>query len=161
VAAWPYRTGRWQALVTGHAAAPMLWWHEWVDHNDHFAPFAAISAFVEGEDLRGERARSIELAARSNGGAMWCRAWLRPGRLLIYAQDLGWALRWGEASALEGVRITVGQEVSAGPMRIEWWNADTGTVIGEARIEHPGGRLTLGAPRCVGHIAAKLYRVEE
>ncbi|NRA36533.1 MAG: hypothetical protein HRU15_00190 [Planctomycetes bacterium] len=154
-----HRTGRWQALMAGHAASPMLWWHEWVDQGEHFAPFDALEKFVRGEDLRGTGSRSVELSAKSSSGKMWCRAWARKGLLLIYAQDQKWAETWGEAPPLQQIEIIVGASIAAGALQLESWNADSGALIDSRTIQHAGGQLILRAAKCLGHIAFKLRRL--
>lgn len=156
-----HQTGRWQALVSGHAAAPMLWWHEWVDQLDHFHALRAIRNFVAGEDLRGANARSVQLQASSDRGPLWCRAWVKPGCVLAYAQDLEWARKWGTAPILNTVSIQIGNNISAGNLELEWWDAMQGEVISKLKIKHPGGPLSLQGPACDGHIALKLKRVHQ
>ncbi len=56
-----HHIGAWCALVSGHGSAPHLWWFEWVDQNNLYRPYAGISAFLAGEDLRDPQARSREL----------------------------------------------------------------------------------------------------
>lgn len=154
-----HATGAWLALVCGHAAAPMLWWREWVDQQDRWAPYQAIRAFLAGEDLRGAAARSLAMPAASPLGPLWCRAWTRPGRILLYLQDRTWAVGYRNAPVHDQAMVTVGEEVAAGRMRLEWWDADTGIITQAREFDHPGGRLELAVPAFARHCAAKLARL--
>ncbi|MFW5845264.1 MAG: hypothetical protein ACOCXJ_03465, partial [Planctomycetota bacterium] len=44
-----HRYAPWVALMSGHGGAPLLWWYEWVDQNEHFLPFQALPRFLAGE----------------------------------------------------------------------------------------------------------------
>jgi hypothetical protein len=150
-------SGAWAGLVSGHAGAPMLWWHEWVAQRGGWESFGAIRRFIRGEDLRGSAARSAALTV-SGGAGLWCRAWVRPGRILGYACDLGWGTDGGEGNEQRAVLIRVGEDVAAGHVSLEWWDADSGTVLSTSEFTHSGGALTLPAPTFRRHIAFKLVR---
>ena len=51
----------WSALVAGHASAPLLWWFQWIDQHEEWAPYQAISAFIAGEDLRGGKGTALTI----------------------------------------------------------------------------------------------------
>jgi hypothetical protein len=153
-----HRTGAWLALVTGEAASPMLWWHEWVDQTGAWAPYGAIHRFIAGEDLRGDDAASTALATEPNGGRLWCRAWQRRGRILGYVQDGDWAATYGEAAQRTGDHLVLGASVRAGRLHIDWWDADRGEHLGATDIDHPGGRLVVPLPTFRGHLAFKAWR---
>ena len=153
-----HATGAWLALVCGHAAAPMLWWREWVDQQNRWTPYRAIRAFLAHEDLRGPSARSIAVPAASPGGPLWCWAWHRPGRILLYLQDRTWAVEYSDALPHTQASILIGETVAAGQLRLEWWDADTGAITQAREFDHPGGRLELAVPSFARHCAAKLSR---
>jgi len=147
----------WVGLVSGHAGTPMLWWWEWVDQGERWAPYLAIAAFTRGEDLRNAKAASRIIPATTPGGPLWSRAWSRPGRMLGYCCDPVWARRGRDRGEISGARLALG-EVGAGTMTVEWWNADQGTVLARQRIVHPGGALTLAPPPFARHVGFKLAR---
>lgn len=154
-----HASGGWAALVSGHAAGPMLWWAEWIDQGDRYRPYQAVSRFLAGEDLRSSsasKAGTIALDARAPGGTCWARAWVRPGRLLGYLCDLGWA-NGGGTTRREGVLLRLGP-VAPGPARLEWWDADRGLVLAREAIRHEQGDLTLAVPPFSRHLALKLWR---
>ena len=156
-----HASGGFAALVCGHLGAPMLWWFEWVDQGNRFAPYAALRAFIAGEDLRsrpGSEANSVAMAARGDGGELWCRAWTRAGLILGYVQDRAWGAS-GQRRSLTGVRVHVGDAVAAGNLRLVWWNADTGIPQAAVLLDHAGGPLDLDVPSFSGHLAFKLTRL--
>ncbi len=155
-----HASGPFAGLVSGHAGSPMLWWFEWLDQGNHFAPYRAISAFIDNEDLRGSGARSIVLGATSSSGTLWCRAWSRPGRMLGYLLDQDWGRRGRDAATHTQAAIEIGSSIAAGRMTVEWWDAEGGAWHKVVAIDHPGGPLQLQPPAFQRHIAFKLYRGE-
>lgn len=156
-----HASGPWAALITGNAGAPMLWWFEWVDQHERYRPYGAVAGFLAGEDLRsrdGSPARSVTLPVSGCPRPVWANAWARPGRLLGYLLDQAWGFDGREAGRLEGALVVVGESVAAGTVAVEWWDADTGRIIGRRTWLHPGGRLVLEAPAFARHLAFKLSR---
>ena len=153
-----HRSGAWLALVTGEAASPMLWFHEWVDQTGAWAPYGAIARFIAGEDLRGEGAASATLVTEPASGRLWAQAWCRHGRMLGYVQDAQWATDHTEPALRSGDRLVLGNAIAAGTMNIAWWDADRGVVIRTDTITHPGGRLEVTMPDFSAHLAFKAWR---
>lgn len=156
-----HRSGPWAALVSGNGGTPMLWWFEWVDQGERWAPYTAVSRFVAGEDLRStanESARPAELPATSEAGALWCRAWVRPGRLLGYCLDRGWGFDGERDPEHTAAEVVIGDDVAEGAITVEWWDAERGTIVDRQAVTHDGGRLALRPPPFRRHIAFKLYR---
>jgi hypothetical protein len=151
-----HRTGAWAALVSGHGGAPMLWWWEWVDQGDRWQPYGAVRRFVAGEDLRG--GRSAALLAQPDD-KLWCRCWVKPGRLLGYLLDRRWGADGKEVGPVEDALIVVGDDVPPGSMRVEWWDADLGRLASVTTVDHPGGSLLLIPPSFARHVAFKIQRV--
>jgi hypothetical protein len=150
-----HASGPWAALISGHAGSPMLWWFEMVDQQELWGPYRAVQTFLAGEDLRGSNARAVRLQA---GRGFWAGAWLRPGRLLGYLADQRWAFDGRRSPSHTEVDILIGDQVKAGTITVEWWNADQGDLIERTRIEHPGGTLRIRPPAFQRHIAFKLAR---
>ncbi len=148
----------WAALVSGHAGSPMLWWFEWVDQGQRWAPFAAIRAFLIGEDLRHAKGRSVLVAATASGTTLWSRAWVRPGRILGYCCDSDWTNDGLAGEPLSGIRIVLGEQVKPGAMSVEWWDADRGVLKHTESLAHAGGPLVLTPPAFRRHIGFKVIR---
>jgi hypothetical protein len=136
----------------------MLWWLEWLDQRNHFQPYRALAAFLAGEDLRGKEARSIVLGVSCASTQLWSRAWSRPGRMLGYVLDPAWGASGAGLGLMEGATIRIGGSISAGPMTVEWWDADAAAWHRTETINHPGGELILSPPPFERHLAFKLYR---
>ena len=135
----------------------MCWWYEWVDQHDQWAPYRALKAFVAGEDLRGTAAGSILLACTGGARPLWGRAWCTPDRVLGYVIDRAWGSSGDKAPEQAGVSIA-GEGLAAGDWQVEWWDADTGTILGRDPLNHPGGAWTLTAPGFRRHMAFKIVR---
>ncbi len=156
-----HRSGAWLALVTGEAASPMLWWHEWVDQTNAWAPYGAIARFIAGEDLRGDRAASATLETLPSSGRLWAQAWQRHGRMLGYVQDGDWGATHCEPAHRSGDRIVLGHNIGAGQVHIQWWDADHGRIVSTDDLAHLGGPLTVAMPPFQAHIAFKAWRDEQ
>jgi hypothetical protein len=149
----------WAAMVSGNAGMPFMWWFEWIDQGERWQPFTAIAQYLSGEDLRGAQARAVVLAATgAEGRPWWARAWVRPGRMLGYIADHRWTGEGGGSEPCTGVSVRIGNQVAPGPCRVEWWDANLGTLHGVQEFDHPGGALELQAPGFLHHIAFKLIR---
>ena len=151
-----HRTGAWLALVTGEATSPMLWMHEWVDQNNQWRPYGAISRFIAGEDLRGTNAATVTLQASD---PIWAQAWQRPGLVLAYLQDQRWAHAYAPQGPVADGVLTIGESVPAGTLAYEWWDCDSGMIISHGMQHHSGGALRLQVPTFQAHIALKLRRM--
>ncbi len=150
--------GPWAAFVSGNAGSPMLWWYEYVDQHELWKPYGAIARFIAGEDLRGGDAGSSTFPASSPAGALWCRAWRRPGRVLGYVLDRRWGMRGGDAPTHDAARVDLGK-VAPGTVAIEWWDADHGVAVKSETIVYDGASpLVLLPPAFARHIAFKLSR---
>jgi hypothetical protein len=149
----------WAGLMAGHGGSPMLWWFEWVDQGERWNSFSAIASFTRGEDLRGAEAHAVALAATSSAGALWARAWAKPGHLIGYVADSAWVDNGLGRVAHEHADVLIGTEVPSGPCQVEWWDARSGAMLSSVRLVHTGGRLSLTAPPFIHHIAFKLTRL--
>jgi hypothetical protein len=151
--------GGWVGLVAGHAGAPMLWWHEWLDQRGLFGQYQALSRFIADEDLRGADRRCIAIQANAGAHALWARAWTGPGRMLGYILDQDWARSGGQGDAITSAQAVLGEVVRPGQMHLAWWDADSGEVLSQQSIAHAGGRLAVAIPAFRRHLAFKLWRV--
>jgi len=152
-------TGYHASFVAGHATGPLLWWFEWVDQEDRWMPYASIRRFVEGEDLRGEDSRPLEVRVRERvDGEIWAGAWRQPGRAFAYVVDAEWGTEGGEARVVEGCELRFPDPLPGGTWRVEWWDPDTGTIVGRERIEERGRLARLPLPPFRRHLALKLIR---
>ncbi len=151
-----HASGPWCGLVCGLTGAPMLWWYEWLDQGDRFAPYSAVNRFIAGEDLRDPRGDSAALSTTEL--SVWARGWSRPGRLLGYLLDLRWQADGSAQKAHTTTRLTIGEQIPAGALTLSWWDADRGVALAEQGINHPGGALVLTPPVWRNHLAFKLAR---
>ncbi len=152
-----HESSAWAALVCGHGAAPMLWWFEWVDQHDYWKPYTAITAFIKNEDFRHAKGRSVGLKVQHQR-KHWARCLLSPGCMWGYIQDHHWGASGDDILETTGANIRIGKKVREGAMTIEWWNANTGEIIGTESFTHVGGELTKNIPDFHKQIAFKLRR---
>lgn len=155
-----HQIGAWIGLVSGHAAAPMLWWWEWVDQGERWRPYGAVRRFLAGEDLRGPAAQSLVIEARAPAQRLWSRAWVAPGRMFGYVLESGWGAHGGTAPEIAAAELRLAGGLDPGVLQVEWWDPDRGIVLATGGTQtHPGGSLMLRPPPFSGHLAWKLrYR---
>ncbi len=146
--------GAWAALVGGHAGSPLLWWHEWVDQGDHWQPYAAISAFIAGEDLRG--GGSHDCVVTGGSGDVAGRLWMQTARVLAYVVDLDWNRRGGALARQTQVQIAL-PALPAGTWQGQWWDADRGIPGPTFSAVHVDGEFVLSVPEFSGHVALKMW----
>lgn len=151
-----HASGAFCGLVCGLAGAPMLWWYEWVDQNERFAPYGAIRRFTAGEDLRDPKGGSVGFD--TGEPRVWARAWARPGHILGYLLDLDWQAHGTVSPPHPATQVTIGAQIPAGAMTLAWWDADAGRELSRQPLTHPGGALVLTAPAWRRHLAFKLLR---
>ena len=144
--------GAWVAFVTGHAGAPMLWWFEWIDQGNRFAPYGAIRRFTAGEDLRGDGTPASVRAEQPS--KLWTAAWRTRARLFGYVIDERWA-EDGTTTRPIDARLIV-DAWPGGTLTCEWWDPDAGTLLSSTRIDHRGGPLKLSSPAFRKHLAWKI-----
>jgi hypothetical protein len=153
-----HHSGPFAAMAAGCSGSPMLWWFEWVDQRDQWSPYTAISRFLAGEDLRGSDAKPVVLETSGGQGALWARAWSRPGRLLGYLLDRDWGQLGEVERGHSGVTVHIGDAIQAGTMTVEWWDAERGERLATVSVAHAAGPLELKPPDFTRHLAFKLFR---
>ena len=157
-----HESAPWAAFLSGHASGPLFFWYEWIDQRDHWRPLSAVKRFAEGEDLRSgaSTSRPVLLSAQHARQRLWSCAWVRPGRILAYVMDKHWGAYGNRTALIEQAHLHIGKNVKSGAMHVEWWDASQGARIGQQRIQHPGGKLTLTMPAFRRHLACKIWRIE-
>lgn len=153
-----HQSAGWVGLVSGYATSPLIWWYEWVDQESRYQPYAALSRFMAGEDLRGAEAKAYQPTVTSTAGPLWSGAWKRPGRILGYLADRTWL--WNGTATIHhpAARLVIGEQVNPGPVTITWWDADSGRILSTRTYTHLGGSLILEVPAFNRHMAYKLVR---
>lgn len=148
-------SGPWAGLMSGHAGSPLIWWFEWVDQQDLWHPYRAIGNYMQSEtSLAG--CTSVKL--QSSSKRLWTRAMVRKGRMLGYVLDARWGYNGTQLPLIKSATLTLGNNVKAGPMHLEWWDASLGQIVEQTFIEHTGGVLRITIPPFRRHLAFKLYR---
>jgi hypothetical protein len=152
----------WTSFVAGHAGSPMLWWFEWVDQNDLWAPYHALARFTKGEDLRGSTTTAHKLLSSADN--TWAGAWGNSARLLGYIVNRQWSFDGSELDKSLQTKVKIPAELlnkKSAQIGIEWWNADTGERIKSSVITNPHAPFSLETPPFVRHLAFKFYAINE
>lgn len=140
--------GLWAAACTRTAGTPLLWWFDFIDRRDLYGEYAALSRFLEAEDVRRtgdwqEEQRYLPdgLAAMFFYGATEGRGWLYDRRDMTYLFP-------------ESRRRHAGLEIrlpADGRCAVEFWDTGSGCIIKTLTVED--GRVAV--PEFAGDIALK------
>ncbi|NRA39567.1 MAG: hypothetical protein HRU15_15605 [Planctomycetes bacterium] len=153
-------SGPWAALVSGHASSPHLWWYEWTDQGDNWQPYRALSRYLQGEDLRHPQAKCVSpRVSHPQDKVIWCRAWFKPGMIYGYLLDWDWGYEGELMELQQQLQVHIGDQVKAGTMQVQWWDASLGTIVAKQILHHQGGQLNIDVPDFRRHIAYKLKRI--
>ena len=80
--------------------------------------------------------------------------------MLGYLLDEEWGRSGNTSVTHAGVALNIGDNIKAGQIQIEWWDADEGAWHQSIIIDHAGGPLQLNPPSFLRHIAFKMVRLE-
>ncbi|TVR13890.1 MAG: hypothetical protein EA401_05770 [Planctomycetota bacterium] len=150
-----HHSGPWAALMAGHAGSPMLWWFEWVDQNNLWAPYHALRAFLHGEDLRSPQARAQRLETGDN--ELWAAMWKHPERILGYIIDRPWGFDGSQRDSDRSITLRMSLPNDTHTWRWQWWDADRGIILDEHVIQAHNGELKATTPDFRRHLAFKLF----
>lgn len=150
-----HHSGPWAALMAGHAGSPMLWWFEWVDQNDLWAPYRALAGFLAGEDLRSNAAHARRL--RTGQSNLWATTWVHPKRILGYLLHHPWGFDGSAADQELQSTLRIHHADSQGVWVWQWWDADRGTLLEAHEVEVDNQILSITTPRFRRHLAFKVF----
>jgi hypothetical protein len=137
----------------------MLWWFEWIDQGDRYGVYRALARFAAGEDLRGREAACVAPTLVAYGQDLWCRAWRKGTHWLGYVVDPVWSVTGGDGRPWSGGVLTLEDAVPACDLAVEWWDADSGLIVGTAQVAHGGDRPSFAVPTFKRHLAFKVRQV--
>lgn len=158
----------WAPLMLGCAGSGMYWWWDtWLDPNNHWGAFAAISAFTHGIDMRQMRAFSslvpgATLLGLRNDTTMYL--WMRHAKYtakealrayaLANADDVKWqyvlnAQTWPD--------MTI-NDVTAGAYAVEWFDPQHATWQPPTIVNASADVLILTVPVFAYDMAVKVTR---
>jgi hypothetical protein len=153
------RLGHWSGYFGKSAILPMMWWFAIIDEEDFYDDYSAISAYIEGEELRGMERGSrslpeVDLELRTLRGR---------GRTLLWGYDPDYfhsAVEARKPPPREGLTVDVG-DLSPGDYVVEHWSCATGEIVRKSSLQVEAGSSTrLAIPPFAGDFAVKIVPAE-
>jgi hypothetical protein len=149
--------GLWAGLFVGGCATAMSWWwDEHVDLHDQYRHFRGIVEFARDIPWNNDDI----VPARCACGNWDLRAWELRGKSvrLLWVQSLHYTwwnvIHGARLSPLKGW-VTL-SDVPPGIYTIEWWNTESGEIIGHDEAKAEGDTLNILTPDIRKDAAAKL-----
>lgn len=160
------RQGLWASALAGYAGPGWPWWWDsYVEKNDLWGRFRALSDFLRGEEW-----------AFSDPGRRRLKEEDRPGApLLVGVRSPDRALLWIRAAGADWFSQVVERKrppplgpqtirlpgMTDGAYAVEWWDTDEGRLFKSERFRSGGGVVLLRPPADRPECAAKVRRESE
>ncbi len=149
----------WSSPCTALPATPLFWWWEFIDEENCYPEYAALAAFVKGEDRRGPDRKTTWLRVESGGQSGDIKA--------ICFKDDSWGMGWiyrpasfKIADLSDQSPVTNGQlvvsEIKPGNIVVEFWDTSHGHRISSSAIETEKSTVTIAIPEFLRDIAFKI-----
>ncbi|MBI2194197.1 MAG: DUF5060 domain-containing protein [Planctomycetes bacterium] len=152
--------GLWATFMTPTASTPLLWWFEFIDHQNQYFQFKALASFARGEDRRNKGLEMASASLMANPASL-----LRLGVSVLKNRDTAYLWiydrmsmeQWpppGEEPRFREVKIIV-PDLKPGEYRTEVWNTMTGVVLEAASVKC-NGSVVLALPEFTLDCAVKI-----
>ena len=151
----------WSSALSGAAGAPMHWWWDnYVDPNDLYYHFAALSAFCKGIRWADAHWRPI---ADAGTGPVRVIGLKNNVEAILWAQNRAntWHQRLVEkkpTAFLPRCTIVI-PDLDDGTYRVEWWDATSPGGITSLQEKTQAGRLTIHPPTRAPDVACKVMKL--
>jgi hypothetical protein len=164
----------WASPATDIGAAPMMWWWMFIDEEDKYREFAALSRFMNGEDRRDPSLAqcyvryTISPAAEGSGGVRLRAEGQRPDHTGVWClkngdRALGWITRTMEYPAIDPRgpptatnMVMVLDSMNPGSRIVEFWNTTDGAPVRRVNATVTDASLTVPIPPFARDIAFKV-----
>lgn len=153
----------WASPCTTMPSTPLFWWWEFIDEQNCYPEYAAIAAFVEGEDRRGPNRSTEWLRVETENGTS------RDIKAIAFKDDswgLGWIYRPASfrlADLSEHPPATNAQlivsEMKPGNIVVEFWDTSHGHRISSSAIHTDKTTVRIPVPEFRRDIAFKIRSV--
>jgi len=157
--------GLWATWVTNGAGTPLFWWYDFIDRHNLYTYYGAFSNYIKGEDRRGIRGNTEQLALSEPGApGLVCQAyrWNRGAYVWAFNEEIMRMLPFassGSGAKHEGVTAQmIGLE--AGQYVVEYWDCYTGKIVhSQTKTMVAGQPMALEFPLFHNDMAAKVKAV--
>lgn len=150
--------GNWYGFFSQAAVSPMMWWFAIVDEEHFYPDYAALRAFMTGEDprtmqrhstlIRGDEGEQVKLAVLQG-----------ENRILLWGYDTDYyhSKKEGAMSAVvKKVSLNL-SGLSPGPYTVQYWHPERGEIIQTVSLMVPNdGACSLEVPPFSRDFAVKV-----
>lgn len=150
--------GNWYGFFSQTAIIPMLWWFAIIDEENFYPDYAALRAFMAGEDPRTMRHQSTTISG--DGGELVKLELLQNrNRMLIWGYDTNYYYSGEDGkppAAVKNINLSIAG-LSPGLYTLQHWNPASGEIVGSTSLTVPAnGACKLAVPPFSGDFAIKL-----
>ena len=152
--------GLWASFMTPSAGSAMVWWWDtFVEHQDLYFHWKALSAFAEGEDRRGADFRQVRTTLKLPD-----RKRLEVLGLLSNSRGMFWfyennAVTLTDEPENDETPTVTGLHLGGmfdGDYDVEFWDTYDGRIVSTFKTIAKGGRLTVQLPQMERDMACKI-----
>ncbi len=152
------RVGLWEGYFLESAITPMLWWFGFVDEHDLYDEFAALAAFVRGEDRRHLVSSSQQIAQNN----LRVRILASANRALAWGYDQTYYASAQEnlvPRTIDGVSLEL-EGMNRGEYSLEIWGGGRArpTMVKELSLSENDSKITVEVPPFQRDFALKIIR---
>jgi len=156
----------WAPLMLGCAGSGMYWWWDtWLDPNNHWDAFAALSTFTKGIDMRSLRSFSLMMPGATVLGLrndttmyLWIRHAKYTAKEALRAHALANTVdsQWQyELTVQQWPAITI-KEMTAGSYDVRWFDPQRATWQASVIVNASSDVLVLDVPNFAFDMAVKI-----
>jgi hypothetical protein len=138
------------------------WWDTYIDKNELYPHWVALTTFAKGVDRRGKDYEPVRSTAKLGDGA-WAavQGIVCPSEAILWVYDesrIAPAEQAARPLLLQPRPVTLAGMLG-GPFRVEVWDTYAGKIIQESSVTTaPDGTLTFTVPPCDRDVAVKVLR---
>ena len=151
--------GLWLALLTPLAGNAMPWWWDtFIEKNNLYHHWAALTKFVEGIDRRGKDFELVRSKLRlSDNVALSLQGLVSPAEAYLWVYDDAMVFRPDVARrpVLTQPRPLQIHGMLGGTFEVEFWDARSGKIIRRQTVTSEDGTLNLTLPPAEADLAVK------
>jgi len=157
------QAGLWATYMTPSAASPLLWWFEFIDHQDQYFRYKALANYAKGEDRRNQGLYQNDAAGAIVAGNAFDKLRLSAKVLTNGQRAYAWVYdqtameSWpqeGTARTFSGASLSLA--MGFGDYTYEVWDTVTGKVVQKENASVTGTTISIPLPEFTIDCAIKV-----
>ena len=151
-------TGIWSGFMSGLSGTPLLWWFDFIDRENLYYHYSALTNFSRGEDLRGLGFEGRRVDVQGVDGNMVRALALTNGKrafLWVY-HDVVTKVMPNEEKSEEFKGVVLALPMDREEYVVEFWDTYRGVIVGTANARTAEGVLLINVPDFKRDLACKV-----